>query len=177
MENQSLQGIVNQINQQSQAENQKRGRGRPKKETNPNQTSQSQTSQSQTNQTNNFNPHAQPQYNEALIPAFRATFEFIDDILVDQYKDEGLKNKPAENDFIAKQSSEAVQDFVPSINSKYLKLFLLVMTMIVLYGRKFIIIKNKEEKKKQEEKLKKDSAIDVPVKQHNTGPFSVHPTF
>lgn len=176
MENQSLQGIANQINQQSQAETLKRGRGRPKKETNQSQTSQ-QTSQTN-QQTNSFNQHYQQPYNESLIPVFKATFEFIDDLLADQYKDDSLKNKPSENDFIAKQSSEAIQDFVPSINSKYLKLFLLVMTMIVLYGKKFIIIKNKEEKKKQEEKLKKDSAIDIPVKpQHNTGPFSVNPAF
>ena len=101
-------------------------------------------------------------------------------MLTDLYKDEKLKSKESENDFMSKQSSEAVQDFVPSINSKYLKLFILLVTLFVVYGKKFIIIKNKEDKKKQEEKLKKDAAIDVPVNNKpniNTGPFSVHPTF
>lgn len=70
---------------------------------------------------------------------------------------------------MAKQSNDVAHDFIPNLNSKYLKLAILLLTAFVIYGKKFIVIKNKEEKKKQEEKNKqKSDAIDItPVKQQN----------
>lgn len=107
--------------------------------------------------------------NDALVAPFKSTFEFLDDFLVDQYKDNSLKTNEANINFMAKQSNDVAHDFIPNLNSKYLKLAILLLTAFVIYGKKFIVIKNKEEKKKEEEKKKqKDNAIDVtPVKQND----------
>lgn len=155
MENQSLEGIKNQINQETINQSQKKSRGRPRKD------SQTQSQTSNQNQTSN-QTHNQYQNNTVfninngeLIPAFKSLFEFGDNVIADQYKDEKLKSDNAQVEFMAKNSNDVVYDFFPTINSKYIKLIMLLVTLIAVYGKKFIIIKNKEEEKKKKEQANK----------------------
>lgn len=177
MENQSLENLKNQINQENQIQ-QKKSRGRPRKDSHPH--NQNQTSSQIHNQSQTSNP----QFNNAnainintgeLIPAFKSLYEFGDDVLVDQYKDEKLKSAPAQVEFLAKNSNDVVYDFFPSINSKYIKLILLLVTLIAVYGKKFIILKNKEEEKKKKEQksdIKEPQSENTPAKIDNLYPVN-----
>jgi len=175
MENQSLENLKNQINQDNLSQTIKKGRGRPKKDPNqPSTISTQQTHQSnqQFNNAQVFNVN-----NGELIPAFKSLYEFGDDVLADQYKDEKLKSNPAQVDFLAKNSNDVVYDFFPTINSKYIKLIMLLVTLIAVYGKKFIIVKNKEEEKKKKEQAAKkaEPQADIIPQKADTSPYPINP--
>lgn len=111
------------------------------------------------------------------MPAFKSLYEFGDNVLSDQYKDEKLKSDQAQVEFLAKNSNDVVYDFFPTINSKYIKLIMLLVTLIAVYGKKFIIIKNKEEEKKKKEQANKKEDVqgDIIPQKMNNSPFPINP--
>lgn len=156
MEGQSLEGIKNQINQETINQNQPKARGRPRKD-NQNQPKPLLLNQSSQQTHHQHNPNANQTFNVnngELVPAFKSLYEFGDDIIADHYKDDVLKSSPAQVDFLAKNSNDVVFDFFPSINSKYIKLIMFLITLVAVYGKKWIIIKNKEADKKKSENAK-----------------------
>lgn len=106
-------------------------------------------------------PMSQTTPRTSLKPSLIAFFEFVGQILsrVLEFKDFLLSNE--EKELLASQGDEVAQDFFPQAESKWVKLFMFIMSLISVFGIRIYKYIEKENDKKPEKKAEKEKLNEI----------------
>ena len=126
--------VVNQVKQEAP----KRGRGRPKK--NPQAQSPIQK--------NSPEPRG-----EGLKLTFKAIFDFIGKTLAITLTFKRFEIDEQESELLSNQADEVVSEFVPEVHNKWAKLGIFLVSLITIFGRRFLEYE-KDQAKQRKEKFK-----------------------
>lgn len=94
---------------------------------------------------------------------FKNIFIFIGHVLANAYKDSLFKLQENESVLLADQANDCMNSFAPNIDSKWLKLGVLVTSFTGIFGKKFLEHESKKPKKKKED----NKQLAKPVQPHN----------
>jgi hypothetical protein len=129
------------LNKINEGEKKKRGRGRPSKSAKKNEKP----------------PVGNEQSFSGLKATFKVLFKFIGSSLSISLKHDDFKLNNDETEMLSEQADSVCLEFFPSVENKYAKLIVLIVSLVSIFGKKYFGFAEKVKKEDKVKKAKKEN--------------------